>query len=46
MMDQLDEIVRIAKESLEVQKELLDLTKGVHKELRGLKILITDKIPG
>lgn len=43
-MEELKEIERIAKESLEVQKKVLDLTKGMHKLMREMRVLAVDKL--
>lgn len=44
--EELGDLVILAKKSLEVQEKILDLTAGVHKELRALKVLMMEKIPG
>lgn len=43
-MGELKEIKEIAKESLEVQKKVLDLTEGMHKLLRDIRRLAVDKL--
>lgn len=43
-MEELKEIERIAKESLEVQKKVLELTEGMHKLLREIRRIAVDKL--
>lgn len=46
MIESLEILIDLAQESLKVQEKIADLTAGVHKELRALKVLMMEKIPG
>lgn len=44
MEEEIKKLVGIAEESLKIQKEMLDFTKGMHKLLREMNVRIVDKL--
>ena len=43
-MEELKRIVELAEESLKVQKEVLEFTKGMHKLLREMNVRVIEKL--
>lgn len=44
MDEQLNKMIKIAEEGLLVQKEMLDYMKGLHKEMREVKVRLGDAL--
>ena len=44
MEKDIERLVKIAEESLKIQKEILDFTKGMHKLTREMNLRIIDKL--
>ena len=43
-MKELEEMLKIAKESLEIQKKILDLTRATEKMFREIRVQVLDKL--
>ena len=43
-MEEIKKLLEIAEESLKVQKEVLELTEGMHKLLREIRVVAVDKL--